>query len=140
MKIKSMQWGGIPVVMVPITLFTDDTSGNKSKQWNKFDSWNFRLEGLSKKENGNLQNIHFICASNKVPVLDMAVPLVQEFTALENEGIIAYDAFLQRNVIVVAPILNIICDNPRGAEVCSHLGATTSKYCRICMVSYVGVL
>eukprot|EP00731_Ephydatia_muelleri_P017205 Em0010g303a len=133
MKIKSMQWGGIPVVMVPITLFTDDTSGNKSKQWNKFDSWNFRLEGLSKKENGNLQNIHFICASNKVPVLDMAVPLVQEFTALENEGIIAYDAFLQRNVIVVAPILNIICDNPRGAEVCSHLGATTSKYCRICM-------
>eukprot|EP00731_Ephydatia_muelleri_P020757 Em0013g484a len=133
MKIKSMQWGGIPVVMVPITLFTDDTSGNKSKQWNKFDSWNFRLEGLSKKENGNLQNIHFICASNKVPVLDMAVPLVQEFTALENEGIIAYDAFLQRNVIVVAPILNIICDNPRGAGVCSHLGATTSKYCRICM-------
>ncbi|KAL5489198.1 hypothetical protein EMCRGX_G018264 [Ephydatia muelleri] len=106
MKIKSMQWGGIPVVMVPITLFTDDTSGNKSKQWNKFDSWNFRLEGLSKKENGNLQNIHFICASNKVPVLDMAVPLVQE----------------------MAPILNIICDNPRGAEVCSHLGATTSKY------------
>ncbi|KAL5459987.1 hypothetical protein EMCRGX_G033391 [Ephydatia muelleri] len=133
MKIKSMQWGGIPVVMVPITLFTDDTSGNKSKQWNKFDSWNFRLEGLSKKENGNLQNIHFICASNKVPVLDMAVPLVQEFTALENEGIIAYDAFLQRNIIVVAPILNITCDNPRGAEVCSHLGATTSKYYRICM-------
>eukprot|EP00731_Ephydatia_muelleri_P012741 Em0007g51a len=133
MKIKSMQWGGIPVVMVPITLFTDDTSGNKSKQWNKFHSWNFRLEGLSKKENGNLQNIQFICASNKVPVLDMAVPLVQEFTALENEGIIAYDTFLQRNVIVVAPILNIICDKPRGAEVCSHLGATTSKYCRICM-------
>ena len=85
-----MQWGGIPVVMVPITLFTDDTSGNKSKQWNKFDSWNFRLEGFSKKENGNLQNIHFICASNKVPVLDMAVPLVQEFTALENEGIMVY--------------------------------------------------
>ena len=37
----------------------------------------------------------------------MAVPLVQEFTALENEGIIAYDALLQCNVIVVAPILNI---------------------------------
>ena len=80
------------------------------------------------------------CRVCKLDVLDMAVPLVQEFTALENEGIIAYDAFLQRNVIVVAPILNIICDNPRGAEVCSHLGATTSKYCRICMVSYVGVL
>ncbi|KAL5491858.1 hypothetical protein EMCRGX_G017223 [Ephydatia muelleri] len=86
MKIKSMQWGGIPVVMVPITLFTDDTSGNKSKQWNKFDSWNFRLEGLSKKENGNLQNIHFICASNKVPVLDMAVPLADVTTGLHSIG------------------------------------------------------
>ena len=123
-----------------INLFTDDTSGNKSKQLNKFDFWNFRLEGLSKKENGNLQNVHFICASNKVPVLDMAVPLVQEFTALENEAINAYDALLQSNIIVVAPVLSIICDNPRGAEVCSHLGAATHKYCRICMVCYLGVL
>ena len=140
MKMKSMQCGGIPVVMVPITLFTDDTSGNKSKQWNKFDSWNFRLEGLSKEENGNLQNIdplHLCIKQGSVP--DMAVPLVQEFTALENEGIIAYDAFLQCNIIVVAPILSIICDNPRGAEMCSHLVAATHKYCRICMVCYLGV-
>ena len=28
-----------PVVMLPLILFTDDTSGNKSKKWHKFDSW-----------------------------------------------------------------------------------------------------
>ena len=134
LKEKSVQSGGMPVIMVPLTVFTDDTSGNKSKVWNKFDSWNYLLEGLPKKENGKLHNIHFICASNKARVLEMAVPLVQELNLLEHEGIIAYDASLQCKVIVVAPVLSFICDNPRGAELCSHLGATTSKYCRICLV------
>ncbi|KAL5496712.1 hypothetical protein EMCRGX_G013056 [Ephydatia muelleri] len=133
LKEKSVQSGGMPVIMVPLTVFTDDTSGNKSKVWNKFDSWNYLLEGLPKKENGKLHNIHFICASNKARVLEMAVPLVQELNLLEHEGIIAYDASLQCKVIVVAPVLSFICDNPRGAELCSHLGATTSKYCRICL-------
>ena len=30
---------GKPVVLLPLVLFTDDTSGNKSKKWHKFDSW-----------------------------------------------------------------------------------------------------
>ncbi|KAL5517735.1 hypothetical protein EMCRGX_G003341 [Ephydatia muelleri] len=63
----------------------------------------------------------------------MAVRLVQELNLLEHESIIAYDASLQCKVIVVAPVFCFICDNPRGAELCSHLGATTSKYCRICL-------
>eukprot|EP00731_Ephydatia_muelleri_P016107 Em0009g531a len=50
----------------------DDTSGNKSKIWNKFDSWCFQLAGLPKKENANLQNIHFMCSSNKAPVMEKA--------------------------------------------------------------------
>ena len=68
--------------MVTLMVFTDDTSGNKSKIWNKFDSWCFQLAGLPKKENANLQNIHFICSSNKVPVMEMARPLVKQFLAL----------------------------------------------------------
>ena len=64
----------------------------------------------------------------------MAVPVVQELSALENEVIVAYDALLQCKVLVVAPVLSFICDNPLGAELCSHLGATTKKNCRICLV------
>lgn len=30
---------GKPVVKLPLILFSDDTSGNKSKKWHKFDSW-----------------------------------------------------------------------------------------------------
>ena len=48
----------------------------------KYDSWCFQLAGLPKKENANLQNIHFICSSNKAPVMEMAKPLVKQFLAL----------------------------------------------------------
>ena len=29
---------GKPVVMLPLVLFSDDTSGNRSKKWHKFES------------------------------------------------------------------------------------------------------
>ena len=30
---------GKRVVMLPLILFSDDTSGNRSKKWHKFESW-----------------------------------------------------------------------------------------------------
>ena len=55
-----------PIVMLPLILFSDDTSGNRSKRWNKFDSWCLKLAGLPNKENQKLHNIHHLCSSNKV--------------------------------------------------------------------------
>lgn len=42
---------GQSVVMLPLILFTDDTSGNKSKLWNKFYSWCLKLASLPNKDN-----------------------------------------------------------------------------------------
>ena len=33
---------GIPVVISPLILYSDDFSGNRSKKWNKFDAWLFQ--------------------------------------------------------------------------------------------------
>ena len=41
-------------MMVPFMIYSDDTSGNKSKVWNKFDPWCYLLAGLPKKENAKL--------------------------------------------------------------------------------------
>ena len=46
-----------PVIMLPLILYSDDTSGNRSKRWNKFDSWCFKLAGLPNSENQKLHNI-----------------------------------------------------------------------------------
>ena len=32
--------------MLPLVLFADDTSGNRSKKWHKLESWFLRLAGL----------------------------------------------------------------------------------------------
>ena len=75
MKEKSQ---GRPVTVCPLLLYTDDTSGNKSKKWNKFDCWCMLLAGLHHEDNAKLHNIHLITYSNKVLVLDMAAPKVLE--------------------------------------------------------------
>ena len=91
LKKRSIELGNMPVVMVPLIIYPDDTSGNKSKVWNKFDSWCFLLAGLPKKENAKLENIHLICTLNKVSILELAVAPVQELKLLED-GIVSYDA------------------------------------------------
>lgn len=121
--------------MVPLIVYTDDTSGNKSKQWNKFDLWCLKLAGLPSKENGRLHNIHMITCSNKCEVLDMSQPLVDDLLMLESRGITAYDALLGKEVLVVAPLICAICDNPRHAELMNHAGSSAKMFCRMCMVS-----
>ena len=110
------QAGGKQVVMVPLILYSDDTSGNKSKKWNKFDVWCMMLAGLPRKENAHFQNIHFICCSNRVSTLDMAEDITKDLLALERDGAVMYDSHLQQDVLVFAPVLCIVCDNPRASE------------------------
>ena len=125
---------GRPVVMLPLVLFSDDTSGNKSKKWHKFDSWSIIFAGLPNKENADLFNNHFFCCSDSVSALEMSQPLSQELIKLETHGVEAYDALLNQNVIVTAPVLCITADNPRSSELLNHLGSSARKYCRMCMV------
>ena len=125
---------GKPVVTVPLVLYTDDTSGNRSKKWNLFNSWNVLLAGLPRRLNSQMSNIHFLSCSDTVSVLDMAEPIADELMHLENEGVVVYDAHLDCDVLVVAPLLCIISDNPRSSEVVNHLRGAASKFCRMCMV------
>lgn len=127
--------GGKPVVMLPLILFTDDTSGNKSKKWHKFDSWSLTFAGMARKENTRIANIHFYCCSDVVSAVEMSEPLVAELLKLERDGIETYDAMLKLNVLVVTPVICILADNPRASELLNHLGPSSRKYCRMCMVS-----
>ena len=51
----------------------------------------------------------------------MTPPIVDELKLLETDGIVAFDAFLQVKVLVVAPVMCVICDNPRASEVTNTL-------------------
>lgn len=127
---------GKPVVMFPLIAFSDDTSGNKSKKWHKFDSWSIIPAALPRHETSKIPNIHFCCCSDTVSAVGMSEAIVQELILLENEGITVYDAFLESNVLVVAPLMCLIGDNPRASELMNHLGGAARKYCRMCMVIF----
>lgn len=40
---------GMIVMTIPLVLFCDDTSGNKSKKWNKFVEWDLIIAGTLMK-------------------------------------------------------------------------------------------
>ena len=54
---------------------------------------------------------------------------------LETEGTCVFDALYQEMVLVLAPLLCIVCDNPRASDILDHLGSAAIKFRRICMVS-----
>lgn len=67
--------------------------------------------------------------------LDLAEPLVDNLLKLE-EGITMYDAHLGAYVLVMAPVVLIIADNPMSSDLCNHLGSTANKFCRMCLVKF----
>ena len=119
--------------MCPIMLYTDDTSGNKSKKWNKFDCWCLSVANLPLNLARQFSNIHFICCSNSCTALDMAGPIVSELLKLE-EGITVYDSHLNCNIKVIAPVICFLADNARASELTNHMGAKALKFCRKCLV------
>ena len=126
-----------PVITVPIILYTDDLSGNKSKKWHECNNWCMMIAGLPRHMNNQLSNIHLLTFSDAVSVLDMAKPIYNELCQLEKQGVCVYDAALERQVLVFAPVLFAICDNPRASELLNHRGSAARRFCRICMVIIV---
>lgn len=76
-----------------------------------------------------------ICCSNECEVLDMSQPVVDDLLDLELHGITAYDAHLQEDMLVVAPLMCVLCDNPWHSEIMNHSGPSANLFYRICMVS-----
>ncbi|KAJ3242554.1 hypothetical protein HDU77_010733 [Chytriomyces hyalinus] len=117
---------GRQVFSVPLTLFNDDTSGNVSKKWNKYESWLFTLAGLPFKATQQQENINFICTAKDASAIETAEIIVHCMRELRN-GIVVYDAMLKEEVLVTG-------DNPAQSSIVSHSGLASSKPCRICNI------
>jgi hypothetical protein len=70
--------GGKIIRHVPITLYSDDTSGNQSKRWNKHVSYYFTLGGLPPEMIKMEYHCCFISTSNVTSALEMGEPIVSE--------------------------------------------------------------
>lgn len=65
----------------------------------------------------------------------MAKPIVKELQRLED-GMVVFDAHLQKEVLLITPVLAVLGDNPRHSELLNHAGSSSNKYYRMCMVKW----
>uniref|UniRef100_A0A1X7UVS3 C2H2-type domain-containing protein n=1 Tax=Amphimedon queenslandica TaxID=400682 RepID=A0A1X7UVS3_AMPQE len=125
---------GLPVVVAPVYIYSDDTSGNRSKKWNKFDIWCISLACLPLDSSHDISNIYFMCCSNRCDALQMAGPVAADLCRLEL-GIQVHDSFLHTDILVIAPVIGLLCDNAMSSTLLNHLGSTSIKLCRLCTTS-----
>uniref|UniRef100_A0A1X7UZ35 Uncharacterized protein n=1 Tax=Amphimedon queenslandica TaxID=400682 RepID=A0A1X7UZ35_AMPQE len=125
---------GIPVVIAPLFLYSDDTSENRTKKWNKFDVWWTSLACLPTEKAHDTTNIFFVACSNRTTAIPISESFIDDLKSLEK-GIRVFDCVWQEEVLVIAPVICLLCDNARASELLNHLGSTAKKLCRICDTS-----
>ncbi|KAG0147462.1 hypothetical protein CROQUDRAFT_61614 [Cronartium quercuum f. sp. fusiforme G11] len=114
-------------------LYSDDTSGNISKKWNKHMSFYCNLAGLPPKMTNQEYNIHFISTSNAATALESADSLVDELCVSATKGFKAIDCESNEKVLVMVVILCHMGDSPMHAEITNTMNpATALAPCRVC--------
>lgn len=118
---------------VPVVLYSDDTSGNISKKWNKHMSFYFSLAGLIPKFTNQEYHIHSLCTSNIASALEQGDQIVDELNEAASTGFCAYDCSIEQEVLVVPFILCHMGDSPMHAEISNTTNPSgTLTPCRIC--------
>ena len=69
---------GCRVLAFPLWMYCDDVSGNRSKKWNKHNSFLFTPAGLPRSEVHKEYNVHFLATSNIAPPLEMLDGIVEQ--------------------------------------------------------------
>ena len=57
---------GRRTLTLPLVVFLDETSRNRSKKWNKLETYSFFLPSLPREEITKFSNINIVCVSNLV--------------------------------------------------------------------------
>ncbi|OAV95433.1 hypothetical protein PTTG_26678 [Puccinia triticina 1-1 BBBD Race 1] len=104
---------------LPISLYSNDTSSNLSKKWNKHISYYFNLAGLPPKLTNQHFHCHFLCTSNSAGTLELAEGIVDDIMELIEHGCPAYDSGLGKEVLVTTSLLCFLADTPMHAEITS---------------------
>ncbi|KAJ7710473.1 hypothetical protein B0H17DRAFT_914738 [Mycena rosella] len=126
--------GGSRVVVFPLWMYCDDTSGNVSKKWNEHNSFLVTPAGLPRAESQKEYNIHFLSTSNIAPPLEMMDGIVDQLEQAQENGIWTWDVHLQEPVLVIPEVLALLGDNPMQSEFACHIGLRGKLFCRACWV------
>ncbi|KAL9939074.1 hypothetical protein V8E36_001887 [Tilletia maclaganii] len=123
---------GRMVYSIPLYIFMDDLSGNRSKRWNKHLACYVQSAAIEATSLGVDATIRVFAVSDKASAQEISEALVKQLTDLHKQGTICWDSQRQENVIVFAHIGVMIADNPMAAELASNIGMNGNYACRSC--------
>ncbi|KAF8187836.1 hypothetical protein K438DRAFT_1907474 [Mycena galopus ATCC 62051] len=125
---------GHRVLVFPLWVYCDDTSGNVSKKWNEHNSFLMTPAGLPREEAQKEYNIHFLCTSNLARPLEMLDGIVDQLEQAQEDGIWAWDLKEEEPVLIIPEVLALLGDNPMQSEFTCHIGLRGKLFCRACWV------
>jgi hypothetical protein len=120
------------VVLAPINLFSDTTSGTLGSCFSKYDDMSYHLAILSFKERILLENHHIISTACGVNNMEQMIAINKESKQSEN-GLIGSDRLTVEPVIIKSLMSAFLGDNPGQSALCSLRGTSTWANCRKCL-------
>ncbi|KNZ49662.1 hypothetical protein VP01_486g3 [Puccinia sorghi] len=121
---------------IPITLYSDNTSGIFLKRWNKHISFFFTLSCLPPRLSNQEFNYHFLPTSNKAGGLELSGQIVDELNSISSEGVEAYDIKISQPVLIMSSVLFFLGNSPIHAEITNTpLPNNSLNPCRMCQLS-----
>ncbi|KAJ7670498.1 hypothetical protein B0H14DRAFT_3102396 [Mycena olivaceomarginata] len=111
------------IYSIPLVIFIDDVSGNKSKQWNK----HFFMLHLE-----NEFHVRFVATSPFASPLEIMQGVRASIEETFTEPVPAWDCETKEEVLFRSYGLLFSGDNPMQAELCSCAGLNSNFFCRTC--------
>ncbi|EJU01380.1 hypothetical protein DACRYDRAFT_16097 [Dacryopinax primogenitus] len=123
---------GRHVYSLPLMIWEDDVSGNRSKQWYKHYNVCASNLAMPRQDMEVSSNILFLGTSPHATALELMEGLVIMLEELNLDGREAFDAVVEAPVLFTAWIAVLAGDNPMQSDLCSHRGLRANHFCRQC--------
>ncbi|KAJ6458275.1 hypothetical protein C8R45DRAFT_1221656 [Mycena sanguinolenta] len=124
--------GSRMVYPIPLIIFIDDVSGNKSKQWNKHFSCYMSNGAVPRTKLENEFHVRFVATSPFASPLEIMQGVRASIEEAFEEPVEAWDCEKKEQVLLRPYGLLFAGDNPMQAELCSCAGLNTNYFCRTC--------
>ncbi|XP_033731106.1 uncharacterized protein LOC117320703 [Pecten maximus] len=126
-------WKGLPIINVPVNVFMDDLSSNKSRRWSPLHSIQMQLAGLPLKEKRKGSSTLYLASSDTVGILDMMAPICADIEESKSSAVDAFDAENLAPVVLCSQVSLLVTDYHMMSHACNHSGPSATKYCPKCM-------
>ncbi|KAJ7674195.1 hypothetical protein B0H17DRAFT_946753 [Mycena rosella] len=120
------------VYSIPLIIFIDNVSGNKSKQWNKHFSCYMSNRAISCTKLENEFHVRFVAMSPFASPLEIMQGVRASIEKTFADPVPAWDCEAKEEVLLRSYGLLFAGDNPMQAELCSCVGLNSNFFCRTC--------